>query len=92
MHSATGMAKTFAKDDNTASEILDIPSRSVTLISLKICSPTSCCQLTRLWLQNWRAHDEGLQDKRESILDGLTILGLLLARQNTQNVSHVSWQ
>ena len=28
----------------------------------------------QLWLQNWRAHDEGLQDKRESILDGLAIL------------------
>ena len=36
-------------------KILGNPSRSVSLISLKMCSPTSCGQLTRLWLQNWQA-------------------------------------
>ena len=54
MESTTGMAASFAKDD-TSQKILDNPSRSVSLISLKICSPTSCGQLTRLWLQNWQA-------------------------------------
>ena len=53
MDSTTGMAAAFAKD-NTSQKILDNPSRSVSLISLKICSPTSCGQLTRLWLQNWQ--------------------------------------
>ena len=28
----------------------------------------------QLWLQNWRAHEEGLQDKRESSLDSFTFL------------------
>ena len=60
-----------------ASEILDTPFQSITRYHVDIPEnlfANVVLSVDQLWLQNWRAHDEGLQDKRESILDGLTIL------------------
>ena len=69
----------FSVHDATrkAADILDTPFQSITRCHVVIPEnlfANVVFSVHQLWLPNWRAHDERLLDKSESMLDGVTIL------------------